>query len=711
MTAVASSMPDELGLDKDLPLAFYFIAAPLAMTMAVLSLGIVLPDSSPTATEITRVVLIALWAGAGLALGVGRRGDRLAPIVLGGALIGAIASVADAMSRHDGVNSMLVDGTVRISAGLLVGVFFHFLVGIPDGRLKTQGRRLLVTLMYSASAAVGVGLLGNRIEVRVWPPVALLAAALSIGVYVGNQRYRVSRAIDRRRMQWVGCALTVAIEVLLVVVALNLLVDWPHHTLTIGLAASGVIPISVMAGTHPALIARVDRLLTHTVALAGLTTLVVGIYVVVVVGFGEVSTGNERSLLLLSIGATAVAAVAYNPASERLADVANRLVYGERTAPDETLRTFGQRMTRSIPLDELLLQLVESLRRTMRLRSAEVWTGRRGELELATGVPHRTAPTILLGEKDLPVVARAGISGGTWIDVWLSELVGGRDSACLRVAPLAHAGELLGLIVLERHAEAEAFTESDDLMVTDVARQVGLALHNVQLDSALQASLDQLSEANSELRSSRARIVAAGDAERRRLERNLHDGAQQYLVAMAVKLRLAHDAVEDQSPDSLELLDELRKDMQDAIGELRALAHGIFPPQLMSGGLREAITGAASRSSLPTTVELCTAARFPAEIEAAVYFCVLEALQNAGKHAGPRAEARVAVWEESGELRFSVSDDGAGFDSQDKGATGHGFVNMADRVGAHGGTLTVSSSIGEGVTIGGAIPVAREGDA
>ena len=137
-------------------------------------------------------------------------------------------------------------------------------------------------------------------------------------------------------------------------------------------------------------------------------------------------------------------------------------------------------------------------------------------------------------------------------------------------------------------------------MLTELARQVGLALHNVQLDTALQASLDELRETNEELRASRVRIVAAGDAERRKLERNLHDGAQQHLVALAVKLRLAKDAVVDDPADAEAMIDEVRGDLQNAIAELRALAHGIFPPLLMSGGLAEALPAAAARAALPT---------------------------------------------------------------------------------------------------------------
>ena len=254
-------------------------------------------------------------------------------------------------------------------------------------------------------------------------------------------------------------------------------------------------------------------------------------------------------------------------------------------------------------MDELLLQLVESLRKAMVLVSAEVWTGQDGHFELAAGVPHRQAAPIVVGAKESAVVARAGVSGGTWLDIWVPAVVGPNGSAAMRLAPVAHAGELLGFIVVTRRRDGEAFTESEDRVLTELARQVALALHNVQLDAALQASLDELQVRNDELQQSRARIVAAGDAERRKIERNLHDGAQQHLVALAVKLRLTRDAVEDDPDDAIAMIDEIKGNLQDAIQELRALAHGIFPPLLMSGGLAEALPAAASRAALPTTID------------------------------------------------------------------------------------------------------------
>jgi signal transduction histidine kinase len=431
------------------------------------------------------------------------------------------------------------------------------------------------------------------------------------------------------------------------------------------------------------------------------------VYLVIVLGLGRVPTKSERSLLVLSMIAAAVAAALYLPTRERLARFSNRLVYGEREAPDMVLRTFGSRLSRAIPLDELLLQVAESLRKTLALSSAEVWTGSGGRLERTVTVPDTKRAHITLSPDEETVVARAGVSGPAWLQVWLPQLLAGREDAIMRVAPITHSGQLLGLIVAVRRPNGDAFRTDDETVLAELARQVGLALHNVQLDSALQASLDEVRRQAEELRASRARIVAASDAARRQIERNLHDGAQQHLVALAVNLRLARQLAEADPETSKAMLDQLAHDLQEAVQQLRDLAHGIYPPLLMDRGLVEALRAAAGRAALPTDVEAEDLGRFSPDVEAAVYFCCLEALQNAGKHAGEGATAMVKVWKEEGALLFEVADNGAGFDAGSRSHLGAGFTNMSDRVGAIGGSLKVQSAPGKGTKISGRIPVSE----
>ena len=242
------------------------------------------------------------------------------------------------------------------------------------------------------------------------------------------------------------------------------------------------------------------------------------------------------------------------------------------------------------------------------------------------------------------------------------------------------------------------------------AQRAELAVHNAQLDSELQKSLDGLRRQAAELQSSRARIVSAADGERRRIERNLHDGAQQLLTAIAVKLRLVSELAEQDRDMARNLLAEANSEINDAARDLRDLAHGIYPPLLAESGLPDALAAAARRSTMPTTVDAGTLGRYPAEVEATVYFCCLEAIQNASKHAGEGATLTLRLREDAGMLTFDVVDDGKGFDAQGRGL-GAGFVNMADRLGALGGSLRVESAPQRGTTVSGAVPAKACADA
>jgi signal transduction histidine kinase len=207
-----------------------------------------------------------------------------------------------------------------------------------------------------------------------------------------------------------------------------------------------------------------------------------------------------------------------------------------------------------------------------------------------------------------------------------------------------------------------------------------------------------------ELRASRSRVVSAADAERRRIERDLHDGAQQHLIGLAVHLRLARDLAESEPEKTKELLESLGADAQEALEQMRDLAHGIYPPLLQDRGLADALAAAARRSPVRTTLVADGLGRYEADVEATIYFCCLEALQNVSKYAGAGATATVTLREEDGTLCFGVRDDGVGFDVE-HGKRGAGFTNMRDRVGAIGGSLEVESVPGSGTAVSGIVPL------
>jgi signal transduction histidine kinase len=448
---------------------------------------------------------------------------------------------------------------------------------------------------------------------------------------------------------------------------------------------------------------RLEALIGPAIQLAGLAGLVLVVYLVVVIGIGRVPTSDERTLLGFSMAAAAVAALLYQPLRGRLSGLADRIAGPKRDSPGEVLRTFGSRLTSALPIDELLLQLAESLRKSLVLEAAEVWTGSGGLLERSASDPEVGRASLILTPAEEAVVARAGVPGSAWLSMWLPRVVAEREESALRAAPITHSGELLGLIVVERPPEV-AFSEAEEQVLAALARQVGLALNNVRLGSALEASLDELQLQADELRASRARVVAAADAERRRIERDLHDGAQQHLVALAVNLRLARVLAESDPIGARAVLEQLAGDVHEALEEIRDLAHGIYPQLLVDRGLSEGLRAAVSRAPVRARLETGGIGRYRREVEATVYFCCLEALQNVGKHAGADAQATVRVWEEQGGLRFEVADDGTGFETRIE-PRGSGLTNMSDRLGALGGRLSVFSAPGDGTRVAGAVPL------
>jgi signal transduction histidine kinase len=253
---------------------------------------------------------------------------------------------------------------------------------------------------------------------------------------------------------------------------------------------------------------------------------------------------------------------------------------------------------------------------------------------------------------------------------------------------VTHDGQMLGAL-------AVAMPQNDPLdatktkLVHDLAAQAGLVLRNVRLVE--------------ELRASQRRIVAAQDHERRRIERNIHDGAQQQLVALSVKARLARSLVERDPAKAAQMLDEIGAETQDALEDLRDLARGIYPPLLADKGLVAALESQARKVSMPVEISPEAVERYPQAVEAAVYFSILEALQNVGKYA-EASSVSVRLEDTAGRLRFEVRDDGLGFDPSMNGY-GTGLQGIADRLAALGGALEVRAAPGRGTTVAGAVPI------
>jgi signal transduction histidine kinase len=423
--------------------------------------------------------------------------------------------------------------------------------------------------------------------------------------------------------------------------------------------------------------------------LGALALLVAAGYGVVVLGIGDVPTSGQWTLLGFSALAAALIAVVYARYRSRITAWAETLVDSPDRGTNTVVKAFSARVSSGLPVDELLPVLTESLTTGLASSAAEVWTPAPGGLALALADPPRAGAPIELGRGEIDVLVRAGVVGRSWLELWVPALLLGRTDAHVRAVPMVHGGELLGLLVVERDAGQRGFSRDDDETLALLGRQAALAFRTVRLGSALDASLE-------ELRASRARVVAAADAERRRIERDLHDGAQQHLLGLAVNLRVARELGTSDPERAAAILARLSDEVHAAIDDLRDLAHGIYPSLLAEHGLASAVRGALARSGVQGSVAADDVGRYPPMVESTAYFCCVEAIQNAAKHA-PGARVDVRLWVAEGALLFEIRDDGPGFDPAATAASA-GLTNMGDRVGALGGTLRVDTSPGTCVT-------------
>jgi signal transduction histidine kinase len=486
--------------------------------------------------------------------------------------------------------------------------------------------------------------------------VALLLSVVSL-VF----RYRSSAGAERLQLKWFVSAAAVA------ALAFSVGIFFDSAVVSAIVSISLVflyVAIGIAMLKHN--LYDIDLIINKTITYGALAAFITAIYVIVVVVIGAFIGVTEG----VSLIATAVVAVAFQPIRRQAQQIANRLVYGERATPYEVLSRFSEQVGETYSGEDILVRMARLLAEGTGATSAVVWLRVGDEVRPAATWPTNgpMATAIHLVADEPPVV----------------------DGATASI-PVRHQRELLGLLTVTKPPN-EPLSPVEEKLVADLAGQAGLVLANSRLIV--------------DLRASRQRLVAAQDAERRRLERNLHDGAQQQLVALAVRLRLARTTASKDLAEADRMLGQLESDVTDALENLRELARGVYPSLLADQGLAAAIEAQARRSPVPIRVEADGIGRYPQELETAVYFCTLEALQNAAKYA-QATEVAVSLLEDHEELVLSIRDDGRGFD---RAATplGAGLQNMADRLAALGGTLTVWSRSGAGTSIEGHVPVRTE---
>ena len=525
---------------------------------------------------------------------------------------------------------------------------------------------LMAASLILATASWSDPFEGFNIQAGAWGDVARLAilftvfaeiVVLLLSVVSIVIRFRHSTGIERLQLKWFVSAAAVAA----LAFSVGFFSDSPVVSVIRSLTLLGLyVSIGIAMLKHS--LFDIDVILNKAIAYGAMVAIITAIYVVVVVLIGAVIGVTYG----LSLVATAVVAVAFQPMRRRAQHFANRLVYGERATPYEVLSRFSEQVGETYSGEDIHVRMVRLLAEGTGATSAAVW--------LKFGDEYR--PVAIWPTNGLPAPVRA--AGGR-----TPEFADATTSV-----PVKHRGEQLGMLTLVKPPN-DPLTPVEQTLVTDLAGQAALLLANSRLIE--------------DLRSSRQRLVAAQDEERRRLERNLHDGAQQQLVALGVQLSLAQRQARQDAPKVAEALERLQAQTTDALENLRDLARGVYPPLLADQGLVAAIDAQARRSPLPVRVEGDGIGRYQQEVETAVYFCTLEALQNAAKYAQPR-EVVVRLREEGGELVFAIEDDGQGFD-QATTEFGSGLQNMSDRLAALGGDLFVDSRAGAGTIVEGRVPV------
>jgi signal transduction histidine kinase len=481
----------------------------------------------------------------------------------------------------------------------------------------------------------------------------LVAAVLSVTSLV--LRYRRSSGIVRQQIRWIAFGGSALVASMVWLVLGDSVGGGPVALIALAGELLMIASIAIAMTKHR--LYDIDVVISRTFTYGALALFITAVYVAIVIGVGALFGQGDEPNLALAIAATAVVALLFEPIRSRVQRWANRLVYGERSTPYSVLSELTARLSEARSNEQALGRLAELIASGAGADDAVVWLR----------VGDRLRPEAMTSsESPRPVAFDGGEFPG---------LPG--DAA----EPIYHGGELLGALSISK-AKADPVTPADRQLLQDVAAGAGLLLRNIQLNAELADRAD-------ELRSSRRRMVAAQDAERRRLERNLHDGAQQQVVALKVKLGLAKTLAQREEVDEVaDAVAGLADDTQRAVDGMRAAARGIYPPLLEAEGLRVALVALAREASIGVDIAADGIGRYPPEIEATIYFSVLEAIDQSS------SGSRVTLSEDEGVLTFTI-------EAANRGAS---LAAVADRMDALGGTLIVEPSSDGGTVVIGRLP-------
>jgi len=474
-------------------------------------------------------------------------------------------------------------------------------------------------------------------------------------------RFRRATGIERQQIKWVAFGLAFAFVT--IIVGDFFLADSGVLAAVVGGAGFLAFPVSIGIAVLRFRLYDLDIVVRKAVV-AGLLAAFVAVVYAAIVATGSFVLGRNDATV--SVIAAVVLALAFQPVRARARRFADRVVYGRRANPYEVLTEFSSRVGGAYATEDVVPRMAQILGEGAGAKVARVWLRVGRELRPSASWPSDST-------------AQSNVT----IDGDAVPTIHGAYAAAVR-----DRGELLGALSVEMPA-SDPMTPDKERLVADLASQAGLVLRNVALVE--------------EIRESRRRLVAAQDHERRKLERNIHDGAQQQLVALAVKARLARQFVERDPAKTEEMLGQIEQETQTALDDLRDLARGIYPPLLADKGLGSALDAQARKAPFPVRVDADGVGRLPQDVEAAVYFSCLEALQNVAKYAAA-SEATITITRSPTLLTFTVTDDGRGFEPTAVGSGG-GLEGLGDRLAAIGGTFDLRTAPGAGTTISGTVPI------
>ncbi|HEX5937198.1 MAG TPA: ATP-binding protein [Actinomycetota bacterium] len=526
---------------------------------------------------------------------------------------------------------------------------------------------------YSIPNPIGLEFLRPLEPLLLNAGVAIVLASAVAAVVSLVVRFRRARGEERQQITWLLLVAIVAALLMLTMFVVDLLGIEQNDVLWIALLM--VLVLGIPGATALAIfryrLYDVDVVVSKTIAYAGLGLGIAVAYGAIVIGLGAL-IGDESSEAL-RLGAAIVVAIAVQPAWSLFNRLANRIVYGGRATPYQVMAEFGDRITQIPSVDQLLPDMAEAAAKGVGARAARV----RMFLprpESADRVQSATWPSGAgVGEPDLTL-------------------------------PIEHAGEAIGDLSVVK-SPGDPLRPTERTLLEDLAAHAGIGLENARLSVDLERRAEELSAQTEELRRSRERLVTVRDAQRHRLEQELRDGVGAEIASIRDEIRDDAERVVVYPDAVRSSLERLSERATEALDDLREVARGIFPPLLSDEGLAAALGALARRTGPGTQLSILggsTDVRYDPAVEAAIYFCCVQALQNAQRHA-PGRRVDLTLIHAAGEVSFAVRDRGAGFDVE-HASGGEGLQIMRDRIAALGGSITIDSAPGAGTTVTGALP-------